>query len=319
MSENDNNKSDLNSLINSIKTIDFKDITHEIASLKDLPELGPKEYFKEHKIITAFLALILCCVILGICAIGYAKGFGSASGDAAGSGDASGDYVYEEFEVDAYEEINTLMTSYYTAYADGDMDTLTRLASPLSDFEQSYIQVMSEYVESYNDITVYTKSGLDEDSYIVSVSMMMKFVDVETEAPGIETFYIQKNEDGEWYINNLYSWFNYSSGTLEADEAIVNRISAYESETNVVELFSQIETSYNVALENDEALATMVQVTVPEAISKWAAEYTQEDTQTAGEETASDEEASSEEEETEQADADETESDDESETGTVYR
>lgn len=44
----------------------------------------------------------------------------------------------EAYQVDAYEEVNALVSQYYTAYAAGDLDTLTSLATPVSANEQSH-------------------------------------------------------------------------------------------------------------------------------------------------------------------------------------
>ena len=56
------------------------------------------------------------------------------------------DDAKQEFEVDAHEDVNTLINQYYTAYAAGDTDTLSTIAAPLSENEKSYISVFSQYV-----------------------------------------------------------------------------------------------------------------------------------------------------------------------------
>lgn len=44
----------------------------------------------------------------------------------------------EAYQVDANENINALITQYYTAYAAGDVTTLSSIATPISANEQSY-------------------------------------------------------------------------------------------------------------------------------------------------------------------------------------
>ena len=121
--------------------------------------------------------------------------------------EASNDAV-QEFEVDAYEDVNTLINQYYTAYAAGDTDTLQTIATPLSENEKSYISVFSQYVDAYQNIKCYTKQGLDASSYLVSVYVEVKFKDVDTVAPGLDFFYVRTNDDGSVYIDNLYSQYN---------------------------------------------------------------------------------------------------------------
>ena len=62
------------------------------------------------------------------------------------------DDAKQEFEVDAHEDVNTLINQYYTAYAAGDTDTLSTIATPLSENEKSYISVFSQYVDAYQNI-----------------------------------------------------------------------------------------------------------------------------------------------------------------------
>ena len=70
-------------------------------------------------------------------------------------------------QVDANENINALITQYYTAYAAGDVTTLSSIATPISANEQSYIGLFSQYVDEYQNIKCYTKTGLDANSYLV--------------------------------------------------------------------------------------------------------------------------------------------------------
>ena len=44
----------------------------------------------------------------------------------------------------------------------------------MSDNEKSYIGVVSQYYESVNDITPYTKNGLKKGTYFVSVKNSIK-------------------------------------------------------------------------------------------------------------------------------------------------
>ncbi len=86
----------------------------------------------------------------------------------------------KDYVKDAYPQINELVSNYYTAYANGDLDSLTALTENMSETEKSYITVFSEQVDQYENISCYTKAGLDNASYIVSVSLEMKFKDIET-------------------------------------------------------------------------------------------------------------------------------------------
>ncbi len=206
----------------------------------------------------------------------------------------------EEFQIDAIPEINTLIAGYYKAYQDGDVAALETYAYPISDTEKSYIQLFSEYVESYDGLKCYTKSGLLEGEYVVSVYLEMKFKDVSTAAPGLDFFYLRTDANGTLYIDNAYSQFNQSNmeNSTEADvQALINE---FEQEEDVVALQQEVQEKYNAAIASDSTLDTMANETIPNAINAWVDSLTQAaDAETAKEDASGTEDA----EDAEDADA----------------
>lgn len=205
-----------------------------------------------------------------------------------------------EYKVDAYPEINEVISNYYNAFADGDIESLEKIATPITDTEKSYISVFSEYIDKYQNISCYTKQGLDKDSYIVSVYIEIKFKDVETVAPGLDFFYVKPNEDGELYIDNLYSQFNMSNQEQALDPDISNLIEEFEAQEDVIRLQEDVQAKYMEAVDSDENLKNLVANTIPDAISKWASEQA-EAAKKAEEEAAAAEEAKKAEEEAKKA------------------
>ena len=177
----------------------------------------------------------------------------------------------ELFEVDAYPQINALIEEYYAAYAAGDFETLTSIATPFSDYELAYMELFSQYVESYENLTFYTKSGLDSSSYLVNVYLEMKFVGVETLAPGLDFFYVRTNEDGTLYIDNSYSEYNMKNNDNPLDINVHNLINEHEQHEDLIALLSETTEKFNAAVEADPALYTMVNETIPAAASAWMA------------------------------------------------
>lgn len=193
--------------------------------------------------------------------------------------EASNDAV-QEFEVDAYEDVNTLINQYYTAYAAGDTDTLQTIATPLSENEKSYISVFSQYVDAYQNIKCYTKQGLDASSYLVSVYVEVKFKDVDTVAPGLDFFYVRTNDDGSVYIDNLYSQYNLKIKENALDTSIQNLISEYEGSEDVNSLQKEVQDKYDTAVASDDKLSEMIQTTIPNAITEWAGTIVSQNTET---------------------------------------
>ncbi len=178
----------------------------------------------------------------------------------------------EDYATDAYPQINELINSYYTAYAKGDTDTIVTLADPVSDAEKSYIAEFSKYVKKYKNISCYTKKGMDDSSYIVSVYMEIKFKKIKTAAPGLETFYIRTREDGTFYIDNLYGLFNSKMDEFPTEDDVVAFIEDFSQQDDVVALQTEIQQKYEAALASDEDLKTLIETTMPNDITVWASE-----------------------------------------------
>ena len=225
-------------------------------------------FIREHiRYFAAGALVVVLVIVLAMCA----KPKGSDS-DVVVNATESTQATEEAYQVDANENINALITQYHTAYAAGDVTTLSSIATPISANEQSYIGLFSQYVDEYQNIKCYTKTGLDENSYLVSVSMEIKFTGVDTTAPGLDFFYVRTNDDGSLYIDNLYSQYNLANQENALDTSIQNLIGQFESESDVMALQSEVQTRYDEALAADENLTNMIQTTIPAAIKDWVSQ-----------------------------------------------
>lgn len=224
-------------------------------------------FVKEHiRYFAAGILFVVMVVVLATCA-NPKKEEGAAVSDSTAA---------EEYQVDAYEEINALITQYYTAYAAGDVTTLTALATPISANEQSYIAMFSQYVDGYQNIKCYTKGGLDANSYLVSVSMEIKFAGVDTPAPGLDFFYVRTNEEGALYIDNLYCQYNLANQENALDTSIQTLIHEFENQEDVIALQSDVQTRYDAAVNADANLSTMIYTTIPNAITGWVSQIAEQ-------------------------------------------
>ena len=180
------------------------------------------------------------------------------------------DFEFEkDYTNDAKDDISTLLADYYKAYVGDDLDTLDKLASPMSDNEKSYIGVVSQYYESVNDITPYTKNGLKKGSYFVSVKNSIKFTGVDTQAPTLDFFYIETGKDGKLFINNVYSNFNRTYCENALDDDIMELISKYTASSEFADLHEEVQKAYEQAVSSDANLKNMLETTLTGAIKQW--------------------------------------------------
>ena len=213
-----------------------------------------------------FGAGIVCVLMVVVLAFG-------TDNSAADSNPLSGAYQsYSEEDTDS--EISTLLTTYYNACANNDLDTLATVAYPVSDAEKSYITFLSDYIDSYDVLSVYTKRGVDSDSYLVSAEVDVHFTGISTAAPGLDFFYVIKNEEtGSLVINNVYSAFNQQNNEYDMDPTISSLIAEFEQQEDLLALQADVQARYNEGQLADADFNKFTSETLPQAIQKWASDY----------------------------------------------
>ena len=165
----------------------------------------------------------------------------------------------KDYSVDGNEAITNLLNNYYTAYVADDLDSLEKIAYPISNNEKSYIGVLSQYYESIQNSKYYSKAGLTDGSYFVSVYNEIKFYGVDTLAPTLDFFYVETDADGNMHINNLYSIFNLSFVENTMDSDVYAVVQKYMQQEDFTALQQEVQTKYNEALTADANLANMIQ------------------------------------------------------------
>ena len=148
------------------------------------------------------------------------------------------------FEEDAYPEINKLIYRYYEALEMADIDILIDIQSVVNQTQSIRLQKMSEYIDKYENIHVYTKPGPYIDTYIAYVTSDAYLNGQEVSIPGVSAFYICKNEEGTYYIN---------SGELSKEEALY--IKNVTLQSDVVDLKNSVRVSYNKVMEDNPELS----------------------------------------------------------------
>ncbi len=166
-------------------------------------------------------------------------------------------------EENAYPEVNALVEKYYTASADGDADTLAQIYKGLDETEILKAVAASEYIEKFDNITVYTKPGPIEGSYVAYVYNEVKLYEYDGNVPGLETLYICTDDNGNLYIN----------GDI-ADANELDYLKQINVQSDVIDLNNKVASSYNEMVSGDEALAELLtrmrsglQVSVGEALA----------------------------------------------------
>ena len=152
-------------------------------------------------------------------------------------------------EKDAYPEVNALVEKYFSGLSEGDTAKVEETVDVLTDEEKQKIQRGKEYIEAYNNITCYTKKGMEENSYVVFVSYEMKIYNIETAAPGMMPLYVCTADDGSLYIFNG-----------EVSEELYNYVLELAKEEEIAAIVSDVDARYQQILTEDEDLKELVEL-----------------------------------------------------------
>lgn len=156
------------------------------------------------------------------------------------------------FEEDAYPEINALIKSYYEALEHADIEILLEIQNVVTATEIIRLQKMSDYIDRYENIKVYTKPGPYLNTYIAYVYSDVYMKDREESTPGLQAFYICLNDYDEFYIN---------AGELTEEEALY--IKNVSQQGDVVDLKNAVSVSYSTIMaENEELSEYWAQISV---------------------------------------------------------
>ncbi len=151
-------------------------------------------------------------------------------------------------------EIVTLIDTYYTACAQGDIESIRKIINHLDDTEALFISAKSEYVEGYQDKVVYSKPGPKPDSYLLYVYYKMKFTGFEDPVSGMDLYYACKNADGSYYLNDA-----------ELSDEEKKYIDKASSQEDVLELNNRVEVECKETLTKNEELFLYIQEVLKEA------------------------------------------------------
>ena len=179
----------------------------------------------------------------------------------------------EEVPLVANEEgaIYTLIATYYNAMATGDEETLRSVCDEISDKDMYRYVELSQYIDYYPTLEIYTKTGPEEGSVIAYVYYKISFVGHEEEVPGYQALYICTNDQGGLYIKRG-----------ENSEEVNEYIKTVSTQDDVVEFNNKITVEYNeLMVDHPEVLQyiseldSQVSIAVGEKLANQVAGETQ--------------------------------------------
>ena len=165
--------------------------------------------------------------------------------ESTGEEEAMLDVPEVPLEKDAVPGIKELFDVYYKAMVEGDTDTMEKLVYYMDATEILRAAETSKYIDSYPPLEIYTKVGPKEGTYIAYVYAELKFHDYDKPIPGMRTYYVCTNEDGELYINE----------DGEESDNELHYMREIQLQGDVIDLNNKAAEAYNKMVVEDPQLA----------------------------------------------------------------
>lgn len=146
------------------------------------------------------------------------------------------------------ENIVTLISSYFQAKRDVDMELMEPLVSDINQIDQEKLITQAEYVEDYQNLTCYSLENEDNGALRVYVRYDMKLKNINTLAPCLSGLYVTVGSDGK---NVIYL------SALDANEE--EFILAADKNSHVADLQQEVAAQLQAAIDADEAFRQLYQ------------------------------------------------------------
>lgn len=201
------------------------------------------------KLMLGWSLFILCCVLAyAVLGVPFGQGKTISEEEKKAVLDEKVDVDEEHdtivpYEKDADEELNAFIESYFNAITTCDNLALQDMVTDSSEYNDvESLKKKAEYITGYTNITVYTKAGLDEGSFVAFVVANLTIAGVNSSPYDIITLYIVNGSRG-YLVNN---------GTLSEDAQIY--IEKIKGDKDIQKIYRSVEKKNNELKEKDASL-----------------------------------------------------------------
>ena len=143
------------------------------------------------------------------------------------------------------EAILALAKQYYTAVASEDDATLSVIVNPWNDTVKK--ETYSSLIESYDNISTYSKAGPVDKSYVVYVYYDGKVSNITTPVPSLSMLYVTTNESGKLVVSDR-----------NASQEVSDYISKVTSDADVQALIKEVNDKCTQAAASDPGLKALL-------------------------------------------------------------
>ena len=159
---------------------------------------------------------------------------------------STGKVIYEK---DADKELNAFIGDYFKAITSCDNEKLQDMVTDSSEYSNNEsLKKKAEFITGYDNITVYTKEGLEEGSYVAFVVSNLTIAGVNSSPYDISTLYIVTGSQG----------FRIQNGTLP--DEISKYIEKVKGDKDIQKIYKSIEKKNEALKEKDSSLQQFYEI-----------------------------------------------------------
>lgn len=143
-------------------------------------------------------------------------------------------------EKEIEKELNQLVSDYFAAKLQVDMDQLGKCVSDISHIDEKKLVAEAEYIEAYNNIKCTILKGLEKASYRIYVYHEDKYYGINATIPSLTALYVKAVGEGRFAIY---------TGTLSAEEQ--RKIEELDQSEQVLALQNQVNQQLETLINTD--------------------------------------------------------------------
>lgn len=153
------------------------------------------------------------------------------------------------YQKDVDKDLNVFIEKYFKAITDCDNEALQEMVIDPSKYRtDAALKKKAEFITNYENITIYTKDGFDEGSYIAFVVANITIAGVNSKPYDILSLYIVNGERG-YMINN-------SKLSKDAEEYIEK----IKGDKDIQKIYKSVEKKNKEYAEKDETLQEFYEI-----------------------------------------------------------
>lgn len=153
------------------------------------------------------------------------------------------------YEKDADKELNAFIGDYFKAITSCDNEKLQDMVTDSSEYSNNEsLKKKAEFITGYDNITVYTKEGLEEGSYVAFVVSNLTIAGVNSSPYDISTLYIVTGSQG----------FRILNGTLP--DEISKYIEKVKGDKDIQKIYKSVEKKNEALKEKDSSLQQFYEI-----------------------------------------------------------